>query len=511
VLKDGTSIYGSKAANGVILIKTKRSSTQVTKIGLNITTGFSLQPKSLPMMKGEDYRVYATDLLGTTGYDGRLLSSQEYLVTDPSSSLYPVYHNNTDWNDEVYHTGWNQHYMINAMGGDEKAMYYFSVGLSNNQGVIRNSDQMRINTRFNADVKLLSQMDLALNIGFTRSERNMQDDGIDDYTSPTWLAKIKSPFISPHTFTDNGEIMKGYDDADIFGIGNPSAIIRNSRNAIRQFRFNIGLKPEYRFSQNLSLSTQFDYNIFQANERRFVPMIGTATRYLEAEKGYSDNELNSQAIRNRSVFDDTQLKYVFKLDQFHHLKALYGWRFQNTSFESDYMEGHNSGSDNNTTITTSLDYLKVDGVNNHTKSLSNYWQADYNYDQRYFAIAAMSMDASSRFGKNTQGGISLLGTSWGLFPSLQLGWLISSESFMRGLPVFDLLKLRTGVGVTGNDDVKDYTATTYFKYVQLMDKANGLILANLANDALPWETTTRLNTGLDMALFNARMSLSVDL
>ena len=120
------------------------------------------------------------------------------------------------------------------------------------------------------------------------------------------------------------------------------------------------------------------------------------------------------------------------------------------------------------------------------------------------------MDGSSRFGSETTGGFSLFGHSWGVFPSLNGSWLISSEKFMRNVHAISLLKFRVGYGITGNDDIHDYQTETYFSSIRFKDVANGVVLTNLANPQIQWETTGRANLGLDMGLFNDRLTLSVD-
>ncbi|OJU54227.1 MAG: hypothetical protein BGN96_16810 [Bacteroidales bacterium 45-6] len=174
------------------------------------------------------------------------------------------------------------------------------------------------------------------------------------------------------------------------------------------------------------------------------------------------------------------------------------------------MQGHNTQSNNNTTITNSLEYLKVDGVNNSTKSISNYLSADYNFDNKYFLAGALSVDGSSRFGKETQSGFSLFGRSWGVFPSISAGWNISSERFLKNAKFIDFLKFRTSYGLTGNDGIKDYASMAYFSIVQFMDRASGLVLSNLENSKIQWETTAKASAGMDFNLFNSRVTGNFD-
>ena len=215
-------------------------------------------------------------------------------------------------------------------------------------------------------------------------------------------------------------------------------------------------------------------------------------------------------MRNTTYFDETRLTFDKKFNDFHHLKAILGWRYINNYYESDYAEEHNSGSNNNTTITGSYSFLQVDGLNNQTNSVSNYLNADYDYDNRFFLTGTVAMDASSRFGKETQGGISFVGRSWGIFPAANGAWLVSSEKFMKNINLLNFFKIRAGYGLTGNDGIKDYQSMAYFTSTKFMDKANGLVVTNLANSNIQWESTGKANVGADLGLFDNRLSLSVD-
>lgn len=529
VIKDGSSIYGSKAANGVILINTKRSTSMVTKISVSALGGVVSQPGTVPMMKGEDFRVFTNDLFSTIGMPGNIVSEQGYLnskndpnglpdsqisalgflESDPNKVIYNTYHNLTNWNDEAYQSGLNNSYLLNVMGGDDNASYYFSLGFTGNKGVVKTTDLQRINTRFNADLRLLKELDMGLNIGFSRIERTMQDDGADFYTSPTWLSKIKSPFLSPFTFTKSGDKTIDYADADVFDVGNPTAIINGSLNNSQTFRFNIGIQPILKINPEWTLSSRFDYSLYKNNERRFVPMLGTALRKVEGW-GYSSNQVSSQTARNQSIFDDTRLVFEKRFDGDNHLKATYGFRYLMNQLESSFATEHNTKSDIKKFITGGSSFLQVSGFDNMTKSISHYLQTEYDYQGRYFATAAISMDASSRFGKETEGGLNLFGSSWGVFPSVNGSWLVSSEEFMSEVNAINFWKIRAGYGLYGNDGMEDYDAMAYFSSVRFMSSANGLVLSNLENPKLQWETTAKANIGTDINLNSDRVTMSFD-
>jgi len=510
VIKDGTSIYGSKASNGVVMIKTKRAKSMVTKIGLNYFTGMTVRPEVMPMMNGEDYRIYASDLLNSKSIIGNDISRYGFLGIDPSKKqIYNENHNATNWEDQVYQTGQTNSYVINANGGDEKALYYFSLGLTNNKGVVKTTDMQRINFRCNADLKFTNTFSMGLNIGYSRVERTLLDDGVDYYSSPTWISKIKSPFLSPNTFNSTGQVTTDYARTDSFGIGNPGAIINYSINKLKKYRFNMGILPSFQITPDLTLSSQFDYSLDKTIERHYIPMFFTPVEILP-ELGYSQNKISSQVMRNTAYFDETRLTFDKKFNDFHHLKAILGWRYINNYYESNYAEEHNSGSNNNTTITGNNQFLSVDGISNQTNSLSNYLNADYDYDNRFFLTGTVSMDASSRFGKETIGGVSLMGRSWGIFPAANGAWLVSSEKFMKNINFLKFFKIRAGYGITGNDGIKDYQSLAFFTSTKFMDKANGLVLTNLANSNIQWESTGKANIGADLGMFDNRLSLSVD-
>ena len=508
VIKDGTSVYGSKGGNGVILIKTKRGKDMATNIVFNSFAGITEKPSSLPVMDGDQFRIYTSDLLGSTGMTSEQMDALPFFNDDPNSITYKQYHNTTNWEDEVYKQGFTHSYNIGVNGGDAKALYYFSLGYTGNNGIVNTTDLQRLNTRTNADFFLSENIKLGMNVGYTSTDRNLIDDGINPYTSPSFVAMMKAPFLNPYKYTSTGTLTADPEDADIFGVSNPTAIIANALNTNKHYRLSIGFKPEFKLSPAFILSTQFDYAIDKFKETYYSPMVGVADRELPGI-GVSENVFKSQIMRNIGIFDDTQLKFSKQINEVHDIKAVAGFRYISNYFEMDYGEGHNSGSDQKRNLLNQL-IRKTDGANDRVKSISNYLAVDYTFDNRYLLSIAAAMDASSRFGSETQGGFQMFGQSWAVFPSLNAGWLISSENFMSGVKAVDLLKLRAGYGLSGNDDIEPYAWSAYFESTRYMDRANGLILANIGNSEIQWETTAKASLGLDAVLFNNRLTVNAD-
>lgn len=508
VLKDGTSIYGSKAANGVIIIDTKRGKGKATNITFNASGGITESPGFIPTMNGDQYRIYVTDLLGGT-INVENFGDHPFLNDDPTAVTYLQYHNNTDWNEGLYQQSTTQSYNIAVNGGDDKALYNFSAGYFGNKGVVSSTNYNRLNTRFNADISMTDEFNLGLNIGFTNSDRVLLDDGVNLYTSPRFLSAIKAPFLNPYTYTTTGTLTTDFEDSDIFGVGNPLAIINNALNTTKHNRLSLGVVPSYIINKNLTLSSQFDYSLDKVKETYYSPIIGARDRYIEGY-GWSANMFRSQQMRNISLFDDTRLTYKNTFNKIHNVEAILGYRYIYSYYESDFAEGHNSGTDQKRNLYSDLDYKIANGANERVRSISNYLKIDYNYLSKYFLSLSAALDGSSRFGRETQGGIQLMGHSWGMFPSLNAAWLLSSEEFMAGADFIDRLKLRASFGVTGNDDLDPYAWTTYFVSQRYIDRANAITIGNIGNDEIQWETSVKMNVGLDANLLNNRLALSAD-
>jgi TonB-linked SusC/RagA family outer membrane protein len=510
IIRDGTSIYGSKGGNGVIIIKTKRGKDMATKIVANAIGGINEKPGSLPVMNGDQFRIYATDLLGTMDLSRKQVEELDYLQDNPENISYNKFHNLTNWDNEIYNQGKFQSYNISVIGGDERALYALSMGYTGMNNVIKTTDMQRLNTRFNADFTLSKIISMGLNVGFTNIDRHLLDDGTNFYNSPSYLAMIKPSFLNPYSYTISGTLTTDVEDSDVFNISNPVAIIENSLNTNKHYRLSMGLKPVFQISPSFSFSDQIDYSLDKIKETYYSPIVGVADQYIEG-LGLSENVFKNQQMRTNFLFNNATLQYIHLFGNIHRVNASVGWRYLSNSFESDYAEGHNSGSDQKRNLLSEEDFKNTSGKNDEIRSVSNYANVNYSYDNRYFVTATASVDGSSCFGNETQGGIQLFNRSWGVFPSVNAAWLISSEKFMANVPFISLLKIRSGYGLSGNDALDPYAWTSYFAPVHYMDRANGLILANIGNNEIQWETSSKISFGTDVHLFQDRIALSADI
>ena len=524
VLKNATALYGTKGSNGVIIIDTKRSTSMATRIEANVMAGVELLPNRPLMMNADQHRLYVSELIGSTGTD---LTNFKFLNEDPDYYYYKTYHNNTNWDDYVYREALTQNYNISVQGGDEVADYNLSLGYTNAQSTLDYNNFTRMNLRFNTDIKLVGNLSTRFDVAYNYNTRNLREDGVpEDFTtstilSPNFLALIKSPFLNPYSYSEDGEltdfVAPADDFAEKFGTNtswaNPVAINiygdAKNKNRLEYSMFNLSLAPRYDFSNNFYVTTLFNYSLSNNNQRAFVPMTGTPIFYIDGV-GESKNRASSFNAKQESVFSDTRLDWTLGKNA-HYLNLVGGFRFTNDNYVSSFNEGHNTGNDKMPNVSGSLSFKDVDGVDDVWRSMSYYAQADYNYRYKYFVQGGLSMETTSRFGREVTDGINFVGVPWGLFPSVQTAWLISSEDFFdREKLGINSLKLSAGYDVTGNDDIAVTAARTNLAANRFLNNSIGLVLNNIGNTRVQWETTHRFRVGLDLVNNNDVFGLSLN-
>ena len=226
VMKDGSSLFGAKAGNGVIYIQTHHSEQMETKIDLIAYGGINYSPKErYKILENNDYKIYLTELLGSRNLSSDYIQSLPYMIEEGSYSEYYRYHNNTDWQDMMYEDGDIRNVNLRISGGDNVALYALSLGYLNHDGIIKNTNVSRYTLRFNSDITISNQFSVNANIGFAYLQQHLPIDGYDTVKAPVFLSLVKSPFLHPNTLSSTGVASPNFEDADIFGIGNPVALL----------------------------------------------------------------------------------------------------------------------------------------------------------------------------------------------------------------------------------------------------------------------------------------------
>ena len=535
ILRNGTALYGAKGANGVILVQTRRNKSMATRITANLSAGVVLEPKYVNMMDANGYRGYASELLKST--DTRLtkfnfLDERQVLDNGDPNYYYPIYHQNTDWKDYVYRTAFTQNYGINIEGGDDVANYNLSVGYTNARSTLKNNDMDRLNVRFNTDISLLKQLSVRFDASFANQTRNLRDDGAPvgydegTPTAPSFLAYVKSPFLSPYSYgrgrfsedrydvkAENylTEALYSYNNYN-WQLGNPAAILEYSdaenKNRFENSMLNLTVTPKWQINSNLFLSEHFSYNLVNTNEMYYIPVNGTPNYYVASIGDYRENEKRSLASKQNSVQSDTRIDWHNRFDA-HYIHLFGGARINWESFSTNSQVGYNTGSDKTPFLKSSLKNVDVVGVDESWNTMSWYAQAEYNYLSRYYLQANLTVDGSSRFGKDADG-LKLGGVAWGVFPGLQASWVISNEPWMADVAGIDYLRLSAGYDISGNDDIDFYAARSYFRATQFLHSVSALTYEGIGNTKIQWETTRRMNAGLEGSFINNRLSLSLN-
>ena len=527
VLKNATALYGARGGNGVILITTKRGKSMATRIDANISAGVSLVPQLPTMMNASQYRNYATEILGTVpeNINRDTPISFRFLNDDPNNYYYHTYHNDTDWTDYVYDTAMTQNYNINVQGGDDIGMYNLSVGYVKAESTAKNNDFDRMNVRFNTDISILYNLTTKFDISISRTNSKVFDDGaMEDLsagaiTSPTFLSLIKAPIVSPYQYNaivgGFTSLLCDYDDiysqlGSGYGLANPVAILNNAngdnKNKAENTYFNVRVEPTWTINNNLSLTSMFSYTLDRNSQRYHRPFVGVPSFEI-SNLGTVTSMAASLFSKEINVVSDTHIDWKHQYGK-HNLAAFGGFKYTYFSFDDNNLktEYNSTTNDKNPALSASSGYQHIKGNNDVWKNLQWYGNVDYNYMNRYFATVSLSAEANSRFGAKS-GDLDLCGVAWALFPSVQLGWVMTNESWFPKNAGINYLRVNAGYDMSGNDDISNYAARTSLSAVRFNYNAIGLQLTNIGNDEIKWETNHKFNVGLQAYMLNNRLGV----
>ena len=542
VVKNGTALYGAKGANGVLLINTRRGKSMATRINFRAYAGFETAPEQLKVMNASQYRTYITELIGTQPNIDNVSTSKTipFLNDDKSYFFYDLYHNETDWQKDLYHDTFTQNYKVSVDGGDDVAMYHLSLGYAQSDAAAKKNDFNRLNIRFNTDVNMFKNFVTGMDFSYARNAYNLRDNGwaqsydTRNITSPNVLGLIQTPFISPYAFfvhsegndlslihsknvysgkvyTDSPNPFRFAESYGYTGLANPYWILQNgegdNKNFQEQTQFNINISPNYKINKYLTVKDRFSYILNRNNEKYYLPKYGTPVKDVEG-LGEVTSIVSTQFAKETTLFNDFSVEWKRAYGA-HDIDLLGGFRLNSYSYSASNITGYNNDQDKMPNMSYSLFYKEYGGSNDKWNNMAYYLSASYNYKNKYFLTGTMSAEASSRFGKKADSGMKLCGVTWGLFPSLQAAWLVSSEKWFN-VKGIDYLKLTGGYEVSGNDDIDYYATRTYFSNFKFLNKATGILLTNIQNPKLQWETTKRYNIGLQASMLHNRLNVGIE-
>ncbi|MFV8324421.1 SusC/RagA family TonB-linked outer membrane protein [Flavobacterium sp. ZS1P14] len=504
VIKDGSSLYGTKGANGVINITTTRATELSTKIDFTMYGGVNQAPDQLPLLDADSYRTHLSQLEASRGLSQQQIADLPYMNDNVGSVGYYKYHNNTNWQDQVFKASTNQNYFLKVRGGDDIAKFGLSVGYLDSKGIVDKTNTKRSSTRLNAALRLTEKLTVDANLSFINNIQNQWDQGFAYKTSPMYLALTKSPFLYHHNIDDAGEVSPSLADVDYFNASNPNAILKNGFGTNNNYRFFGNFKFNYALNKAWNISSILGLTFNKERETFFIPDYGVANIVLPTAIG--TNRSGSEVQSYKSLYTDTYANYFKNFNDDHNLEVRFGIRTQSNKSESDLGLGYNSSTDDFKSVSAGSNLLRqVGGALGEWNWLNIYASANYNYRHKYFLTTSYAVDGSSRFGDEKSDGAD----KFALMTSITGAWLVSSEGFMKNLKAIDYLKLRASYGHSGNDDIGNFTAQQYYVSQNLLG-VQGLVRGNIGNPNLEWETVKKFNLGADLGILNERINASFD-
>ena len=538
VLKNATALYGARGANGVVLIETKRGHSMATRIDANIGVGWTFKPSIPTMMNAAQYRNYAVEQLGTIPEVQKRIGSStdplqfSFLNDAKNGYYYNTYHNDTNWSDYILRTALTHNYSINVQGGDDIGMYNLSVAYIQAMKNTKETSFDRINVRFNTDIKLLWNLTTKFDMSFSRSNTNLLDDGIPAdlnagvITSPLFLSLVKSPLLNPYRYNKNIEAFTSLlSDADDlystlrdgnYSQANPLALLNNGsgerKNRNENTFFNVTLTPTYEITKDLKLTSHFSYYLNRNSQAYYRPNLGLPSFAIE-NLGTVYSKTASIFSKEQNILSNTHIDWNKKLGP-HSIAAMGGFRYTYFSFDNSDLTTQYSQvqeDDKNPELKTdNTVYSSVKGADDVWKNMQWYVNADYNYMNKYFATVSLLAEANSRFGSSASGGVKMFGVKWAIFPSIQLGWVLTNEKWFPKNGLVNYLRVNVGFDMSGNDGISNYAARTSFNTVRYNDSQIGIQLTNVGNEEIKWETTSKFNVGLQANFLNNRLGINAN-
>jgi TonB-linked SusC/RagA family outer membrane protein len=511
IIKDPTitSAYGSKASNGLVFIETLDPSATQTVIELDLRTGYSMSPsRHIPQLNATQHKTLVNEVLFSSGMrEERIREDFPNLFLPRNSERFIDYQHNTNWQDLIFTNSVFQNLNINVKGGDEIARYGLSFGYFSGDGIIKATGYDGYNLRFVSLLNIFSWLRMNAGVSLSYNSSELKESGRVAQTSPILTSLGKSPMLNPFQYDNEGRELNTLAMVDEMGVSNPQAVIDNFEAANNNFNFTSTLGFTAELKNNLDLNTNFGLNYNVLKEQLFMPNRGMELYYNKAAINVSKAANNSLS----SFYNNTYLRFAKTFGNDHSFSSNTGINIQVNTFEFDFGLTKNAHeNDQYRMLQDGTNHMReIGGENRNWNWLSIYEYITYSYRDKYLLSASVSVDGSSRVGKNADNTVKIGGIPFGLFYAAGTAWRLSNEPFLRNLGWLEEMKLRLSYGRSGNDDIGESNATNYYNAIKFRETV-GLYPAVIPNDQLTYETVSQLNAGLDIALLGSRLRTTID-
>ncbi len=502
VLKDAssTAIYGSRGANGVILISTKKGKAGDTRLNVNFQLGYSKPSHKRKFMNADEYIAYFREAaVNSDAYELRLYGESTDNVGFVESRLkrysgwatkldgdgnYLGSEVNTDWQDQAFRTGGLQMVDISASGGTEKMKYYASGSYNKQQSFIIANGLDRFSGRLNVDNKVNKFIDMGFTLSLSRTNIS-QVAGDNAFSTPLQLVAL-SPITPVRDL--NGKLY----DRPTTTYYNGLIDAEDTQRSILETRTVANAYAKLVLLKGLSWRSELGYDLYNMKEN------GKYSSRTDQGLGIGGYGISNYG-QIQNLITKSYLDYLTNLNDIG-LSAVLGTEFQATTTDNSWFEGRNFPSDDLKTLAS------AGLINNGTSTLTEYAFLSYfsrvnmDYKSKYLVTLAGRIDKSSRFGKNKRSGF---------FPALSAGWVLTKEDFLAQNKTLSFLKFRTSYGLTGNAGIGNFQHLGLFG-VTPYNAEPGFYPSQIANDDLSWESTRQLDFGIDFGFFKNRISGEID-
>ena len=488
VLKDvsATAIYGTRGANGVIIVTTKKGSHGRNNISYSASFGWSSAAKKLHFMNATQWADMFNEIRANEGIEERL---------DAPTESY-------DWQDAALQTGFTQDHQVSFVGGDEISRYSISAGYKHQNGIVKGTDQTRYVGRVNYERNLLKNLLVGVNASGAYNKVNGLANVNSMFAPNSWVAAIThTPYTSiynadgSYNYSPTPSSIENYNGK----VGNPISDLENIQAETENTRVIATGFAEWEVLPKLKLKATLGADLSNTQQHYYAPS------YTSVGLPY-----NGYASVGHTKTNTWQTEYTVSYSnvfaKLHSVSLLGGYTAQRTDRDGFATTGYGFSNDATGANNLAAAGTLLPSFSEAYVSTLQSWIArvNYSYAQKYNASVTLRTDGSSRFAQNHR---------WGWFPSLGLSWNLDKEKFFHFGKNVDFLKLRASVGVVGNQEIGDYQfASNVIPKTVIIDgkEATGYVIDNMSNPDLKWETTTSYNIGLNGGFFNNRLTVTLD-
>ena len=484
VLKDAsaTAIYGSRGANGVIMITTKKGKDGIGHLSLNVNFSFQNATKKPSLLNASQYAELNNEMMANAGYD------QNPLWTAPSSLG-----NGTNWNDQVFRTGYLENYTLSYSGGSDKAHYYVSGGFLNQTGTVRSVSYRRYTFEANSDAQVLKWLKFSNSLALSADvkKQGSYDLGSTYRALPIFPVKDENGEWSG----PNGNSLWYGSTRNPVGPTEMDQNKTNGYNLLGSITGEISFSKDLKFKSTLGIDAKFWYmdNYTPAYAWKPIP-VEQSSRYKSNNKSFT-------------YLWDNYFLYDHTFAEKHHVSLMAGTSAQWNDF--DYLNAQKNlfAFENVHEMDNGQKMYAIGGNETEWALFSYMARANYDYRNRYLITATIRKDGSSRFGRNHR---------WGTFPSVSMAWRLTEEPWYKQNELLNDLKIRMGYGITGSQaSVSNYSYmptynTSVYPFGTDGNEQTALISTTLANPNIHWEQVAQKNIGFDATMFHSRINLSFD-